>query len=330
MTKIYRRHIAKTITWRITGTLDTILLSWLISGSPLIGLKIGVAEVITKMILYYFHENVWFNVDIKESQKRHLLKTITWRVVGTIETIALSWVISGDIPTGLKIGAAEVITKMILYYFHERIWYKTDYGIEKRRHLKKNIVEHKYRIGVNQRRKLNSHNSFLVFFTGLSGSGKSTVADALEEKLFKKNIRTYLLDGDNVRRGVNRNLGFSPEDRSENNRRIGEISKLFIDAGLVVLAAFVAPYKKDRVFIKETVRKENFVEVFVNTSLAECEKRDIKGLYRKARKGEITDMTGISAPYEKPENPDVEITEWNSIEESVEEIYRVIKNKLEL
>jgi len=195
--------------------------------------------------------------------------------------------------------------------------------------MEKNITEHNYKVCIKQRRILNKHSSFLIFFTGLSGSGKSTIANALEEKLFTSNIHTYVLDGDNVRRGINKNLGFSPEDRSENNRRIGEISKLFIDAGLVVLAAFVAPYKKDREFIKKTVGEENFIEIFVNTSLKECEERDVKGLYKKARKGEITNMTGVSAPYEKPESPDVEITESNSIEESVVMIYKAIEDKLE-
>jgi len=196
--------------------------------------------------------------------------------------------------------------------------------------MEKNIIEHKYKICVNQRQKLNNHNSFLIFFTGLSGSGKSTIANALEERLHKEKIRTYVLDGDNVRRGINKNLGFSPEDRSENNRRIGEISKLFIDAGVVVLAAFVAPYKKDREFIRNTVGAKNFVEVFVNTSLDVCESRDVKGLYKKARAGEIKNMTGISAPYEKPENSHIEIDESISVEDSVEKVFSFVKEKIEL
>ncbi|MEM9001251.1 MAG: adenylyl-sulfate kinase [Bacteroidota bacterium] len=196
--------------------------------------------------------------------------------------------------------------------------------------MEKNIIEHKYKISVSDRRKSNGHNSFLIFFTGLSGSGKSTIANALEQKLFKKGIKTYVLDGDNVRRGINFDLTFSPEDRSENNRRIGEISKLFVDSGVVVLAAFVAPYKKDRTFIKNKVGAPNYVEVFVNASLEECEKRDVKGLYKKARAGEIKNMTGISAPYEAPSSPDVTITHMNSIEESVAIIYETIKIKLEL
>ena len=119
-TSSYKRHLAKTITWRIVGTLDTIVLSWIITGNPLTGLKIGGAEVITKMVLYYFHERVWFNIGVKESKKRHLFKTITWRIIGTLDTFLLSWFISGNPVTGLKIGVAEVVTKMILYYFHER------------------------------------------------------------------------------------------------------------------------------------------------------------------------------------------------------------------
>lgn len=194
--------------------------------------------------------------------------------------------------------------------------------------MKNNIVEYNYNITRKDRRLANGHNSFLIFFTGLSGSGKSTIASALEAKLFKEGIKTYVLDGDNVRNGINRNLSFSPEDRSENNRRIGEISKLFIDAGVVVLAAFVSPYRKDRNFIKETVDEDNFIEVFMNTSLEECEKRDVKGLYKLARKGEIKNMTGISAPYETPLNPNIEILQHTSVQEDVDYIYSLIEEKL--
>ena len=196
--------------------------------------------------------------------------------------------------------------------------------------MEENIIRHDYKIGVNERRKANGHNSFLIFFTGLSGSGKSTIANGLEQKLVEENIKTYTLDGDNVRKGINKDLTFSPEDRSENNRRIGEVAHLFVDAGLVVLAAFVAPFEKDRNQIKETVGEENYVEVFVNTSLEECENRDVKGLYKKARKGEIKDMTGISSPYEVPLRPDIVLTEKESVEEAVNKIYELIRPKLQL
>ena len=194
--------------------------------------------------------------------------------------------------------------------------------------MEKNIVWHTYKIQREERRKANGHNSFLIFFTGLSGSGKSTIANALEQRLFNEGVHTYVLDGDNIRRGINRGLSFSPEDRSENIRRIGEISKLFVDAGMVTLAAFVAPYEKDRLLIKKTVEPDNYVEVYINVDLEICEQRDVKGLYKKAREGKITNMTGISAPYEAPKDPDVLITHKNSVEEAVEIIYNSIKNKL--
>ena len=134
----HKRHIAKAITWRIIGTIDTILLSWFITGNPITGLKIGFAEVITKMALYYLHERVWFKINLsksgvmRESKKRHIAKTFTWRGVGTLDTMLLSWIITGNPLTGLKIGFAELITKMILYYLHERSWYRIDYGLKRR------------------------------------------------------------------------------------------------------------------------------------------------------------------------------------------------------
>lgn len=133
----FKRHLAKTITWRLVGTLDTILLSWVITGDPFTGLKIGLAEVISKMVLYYLHERAWIRVNIRNSQKRHVLKTLTWRLLGTMDTILLSWIITGNPFTGLKIGLAEVITKMVLYYLHERSWYKINYGLDKRKRAKK-------------------------------------------------------------------------------------------------------------------------------------------------------------------------------------------------
>ncbi|SFN76256.1 DUF2061 domain-containing protein [Salegentibacter flavus] len=130
MTSTQKRHIVKTITWRIIGTLDTIILSWVISGNPLTGLKIGAAEVISKMILYYLHERLWFKSEASDSKWRHILKTISWRFVGTMDTMLLAWLISGDPMIGLQIGFAEVITKMLFYYLHEKLWYKSNYGLE--------------------------------------------------------------------------------------------------------------------------------------------------------------------------------------------------------
>lgn len=134
-----KRHLAKTVTWRIVGSLDTILLSWIISGNPLTGLKIGFAEVLTKMVLYYFHERAWFKLNLSkegvviDSSKRHLVKTLTWRTIGTLDTMLLAWIISGDPTIGFKVGVTEVITKMLLYYLHERLWYRSNYGLDKRK-----------------------------------------------------------------------------------------------------------------------------------------------------------------------------------------------------
>lgn len=195
--------------------------------------------------------------------------------------------------------------------------------------MDKNIVKYNYQVNRENRRGLNKQNSFLIWFTGLSGSGKSTIANALENKLFQEGYKTYALDGDNIRKGINKDLTFSPEDRTENIRRIAEVANLMVDAGLIVFGAFVSPYKKDRKNIENIVGKDNFVEIFVNTSLEECEKRDVKGLYKMARAGEIKDFTGVNAPYEKPEDSAIEIiTDNKTVEESVELIYNKIKNKI--
>ena len=197
--------------------------------------------------------------------------------------------------------------------------------------MKENIIPHTYQISVEDRKIANKHNSFLLWFTGLSGSGKSTIANVVEKKLHRKGIKTYTLDGDNIRKGINSDLSFSPEDRTENIRRIAEIAALMVDAGVVVLAAFVSPYKKDRENIKSIVKDVNFVEIFINTSVEECERRDVKGLYKKARSGEIKNMTGVSAPYEAPTHPDIEIkTENESIEAAAEKIIDYISEKLKL
>lgn len=195
--------------------------------------------------------------------------------------------------------------------------------------MQENIISHNFCVTKQQRSALKKHRPILVWFTGLSGSGKSTIANALEKALVERNIHTYLLDGDNVRKGLNNNLSFTPEDRSENIRRIGEVANLMLDAGLVVLASFVSPYKEDRENVKRIVKNDNFIEVFVNTPVEECERRDVKGLYAKARKGEITNLTGVNAPYEAPVAPNIQIdTENISVEEAVALILREVEDKI--
>ena len=169
----------------------------------------------------------------------------------------------------------------------------------------RNIVWSEGHITREERRELLRHGAGTVWFTGLSGSGKSTIATAVEKELIRRGTLAYVLDGDNVRQGLNSNLGFSPEDRTENIRRIGEVAKLFNDAGVVVLTAFISPYREDRDRVRETLPEDEFVEVYVECPLEECEKRDVKGLYKKARAGEIPEFTGISAPYEEPTHPEL-------------------------
>ena len=195
--------------------------------------------------------------------------------------------------------------------------------------MSRNTTKYQFTVSQSDREKLHKHKAFLIWFTGLSGSGKSTIANALENELHTRNISTYSLDGDNIRQGINKDLGFSSEHRTENIRRIAEIANLFVDAGIVTLASFVSPYQKDREDVKKIVGSDKTIEIYVSTSLEECERRDVKGLYQKARKGEITNMTGISAPYEKPINADLEIdTQLESIEESLQKILQLIEKRL--
>ena len=189
-------------------------------------------------------------------------------------------------------------------------------------------VSQNYKITKSQREILHGHKAYLLWFTGLSGSGKSTLANLVEIELHKKGLSTYILDGDNVRKGINKDLSFAPKDRSENIRRIAEISNLMLDAGVITLAAFVSPYIKDREVVKQIVGPDKFIEIYVNTSLEACESRDVKGLYKKARAGEIKNMTGISAPYQAPTHPDLEIiTDGQTIQESVAVIMQFLNTK---
>lgn len=195
--------------------------------------------------------------------------------------------------------------------------------------MSKNIVLQHYQVAKADRNGLNNHPSFLMWFTGLSGSGKSTIANAVEYALHKEGIHTYSLDGDNIRHGLNNDLGFTAEERTENIRRIAEVANLMIDAGMIVLAAFVSPYAKDRKNIQKIVGDQNYIEIFVDTPLEVCEARDVKGLYKKAREGIIKDFTGISAPYEAPKNPDILIkTHEMKVQEAVDKILKYIHKKL--
>ncbi len=195
--------------------------------------------------------------------------------------------------------------------------------------MQKNVVWHDTEITLDVREKQQGHQGIVLWFTGLSGSGKSTVATALQKKLFNMGCHVYILDGDNVRHGLNSDLDFSKADRQENIRRIGEVAKLFMDAGMITLTSFISPFRKDRDQVRSILPKGKFVEVYVKAPLDVCESRDPKGLYKKVRAGEIQDFTGINSPYEEPKNSEIMIETFkHSVEENVDEIVSyLLKNK---
>jgi len=188
-----------------------------------------------------------------------------------------------------------------------------------------NLTKHSFLVSRQQRESNNGHPGLVVWFTGLSGSGKSTIANELDVELNKRGLRTYILDGDNVRMGLNKDLGFSPESRKENIRRISEVAKLFADSGAIVMTAFISPYREDRDSARDVIGKD-YVEVFVNTPIKECIKRDPKGLYKKAIAGEIKGFTGIDAPYEQPLSPEISLDNL-SIEDSLALLMDLLRTK---
>ena len=191
-----------------------------------------------------------------------------------------------------------------------------------------NIIYHAASVTRERRNQLNNHKSVVIWFTGLSGSGKSTLAHSVEEILFSKGCRTYVLDGDNVRYGLNSNLGFSHKDRTENIRRIGEVTKLMMEAGLIILTAFISPYREDRIAVRNLISDGDFIEVYCKASLETCEARDLKGLYKRARLGEIKNYTGINSPYEIPDDPELIIDiDQEVLEESVAKIVSFLQKK---
>lgn len=189
-----------------------------------------------------------------------------------------------------------------------------------------NVVWHDHVVEQEKREQLLKQKGVILWFTGLSGSGKSTVANEVAHKLHERGKLAYILDGDNIRHGLNKDLGFSPEDRKENIRRISEVANLFADAGLITITAFISPYAKDRNFCRELAGEGRFLEIYAKASLETCEKRDPKGMYKKARAGEIKEFTGINAPYEEPENPElITDTDKETVEESAEKVLKKLE-----
>jgi len=199
---------------------------------------------------------------------------------------------------------------------------------EKDKPVSSNTVWHHATVTRTRREIQNNHKSVILWFTGLSGAGKSTLAHAVEEQLHQLGCRTYVMDGDNVRHGLCGDLGFSEDDRKENIRRIGNVSKLFLEAGVIVLTAFISPFRSDRKLVRNMVLHGDFLEIYCNTPIEVCEQRDVKGLYQKARKGEIKDFTGISSPYEVPEKAELSVqTGEQALEECVEQVINLLRER---
>jgi len=268
--------------------------------------------------------------------KRHLAKTISWRIIGSVDTMLLGWLVTGQLETGAKIGGIELITKMVLYFLHERSWHMLKFGIPGRSNRAEKVKSENAaklfrqttRIHREEREQLNDNRSFTIWLTGLSASGKSTIANELDTWFYANGLRSYIIDGDNTRLSINSDLSFSKEDRSENIRRVAEICRLFNDAGVITIASFISPFEKDRQQARAIIGPAGFVAVFVDASLETCKARDTKGLYKLAAAGKIRDFTVISSPYEAPFAPDVHLhTDNRSPEDCVTQIVRFITEK---
>ncbi len=266
--------------------------------------------------------------------KRDFLKAITWRILGSLDTFILGYLISGKLIIGVKVGLAEILTKIVLYFLHERLWHTIKFGLPSRKtkalttknNLHLQLFQQITNINKSDRELLNNHKAFTVWLTGLSASGKSSVANALDSYFFNNKIHAFVIDGDNTRLGINSDLSFSNEDRSENIRRVAELCKLFNDAGTIAIAAFISPFEFDRHRAQHLIGKQNFIEIYLSANIETCASRDKKGLYKLAALGKIKDFTGISSPYEIPTNPTLTInTEIYSIEESAQIILNHIK-----
>jgi adenylyl-sulfate kinase len=244
--------------------------------------------------------------------KKQLLKTASWFVL-MFTCLLLYYLLAGN---GLIFRVVFLALLILLYFLHERLWSGIKPGylskFEQAKKVKKetrpNLFKQAAKVTRQQRGELNNHQSFTLWFTGLSSSGKSTLASELEARLFAAGYRTYILDGDNTRLGVNSDLSFSREDRAENIRRVAEICKLLNEAGLIVIASFISPFEDDRLLAANIIEKKSFIEVYIDSSLEVCKNRDTKGLYKLAMLGKIKDFTGIDSPYEPPLTPDIHLT----------------------
>ena len=277
----------------------------------------------------------------RDTHSRSIVKGASWRVLGTIDTTLIAWFVTGNPLKALSIGAIEVFTKVFLYYLHERAWLRVKWGLASPNAevltkpsaptagatAAQNIHPIFERlVDRTEKEKFLGQKGKVLWLTGLSGSGKSTIAQLLEKELLQQGYFTKVLDGDNIRTGINKNLGFSLEERQENVRRIAEVAKLFAETGVITICSFISPTKEIRQFARDIIGEDHFIEIYIDTPLEVCESRDVKGLYEKARAGKIKNFTGIDSPYEPPENPAITIdTVQFTVEQAVDRIIQLIK-----
>lgn len=267
-----------------------------------------------------------------------VLKAFSWRIIGSLDTFLISYFITKNTVVAFSIGGIEVVTKSFLFYVHDRIWLRLITKIDNSKRAtslpfskKTNVFAlEKWEIERKQKEKKLNQRGKTIWMTGLSGSGKTTLTNQLEKKLFLEGYTCVVLDGDVLREGINKGLGFSEQERYENIRRTAEIAKMNAQNGIISIVALISPLQKMRNLAKEIIGKEDFIEVYVSTSVEACENRDVKGLYAKARQGKIGNLTGIQSIYEAPIDPDIEInTESISVEDCIKTIYGNIKEKIQ-
>jgi len=271
-----------------------------------------------------------------ESRLKSLIKGISWRIIGTIDTLFVAFIITGDTVKSLSIGGIEVFTKIFLYYLHERLWSRISEQFWKKTKGLFSFIKYKnhvfsteeWLVNRSDREKKNKHKGCVIWMTGLSGSGKTTIARHLEKKLFDEGYSSKILDGDVLRSGINADLAFSDNDRKENIRRTAEIAKVFAETGFITIVSLITPKEEYRFLARQIIGENDFHLIYVEASLEECERRDVKGLYAKARKGEIKDFTGVSSGngFEVPTNAHMILkTEKTNIEISIIQLLAYLK-----
>jgi adenylylsulfate kinase len=274
-----------------------------------------------------------------ESRLKSLIKGISWRIIGTIDTLFVAFIITGDTVKSLSIGGIEVFTKIFLYYLHERLWSRISGRLWKKTQGLFSFIKFKnyvfsseeWLVNRIEREKKNEHKGCVIWMTGLSGAGKTTIARYLEKKLFDEAYLSKVLDGDVLRSGINADLDFSENDRQENIRRTAEIAKIFANTGFITIVSLITPKEEFRALARQIIGEKDFHLIYVEASLEECERRDVKGLYAKARKGEIKDFTGVSLGngFEVPTNAHMILkTEKTNIEISIIQLFAYLKENV--